>query len=93
MQSRVVEVMTAHACLDLPDCSYSRGKNVGLHHRKEMDRKIWMTPSSCSLLESHTSMLSNRAYRSWTLNDVVMFGFQLFSVHAYTVKFGDGSFS
>ena len=38
------------------------------------------------LFLSLTSMLSNRALRSWTLDDGVTFGFQLFYVHAHTVN-------
>ena len=37
VQSRVIEVMNAHACVDIPDCSYSRGNSVVLHHRKQME--------------------------------------------------------
>ena len=40
--NHVLLVMNAHACVDIPDCSYSRGNSVVLHHRKQIDWKIWM---------------------------------------------------
>ena len=41
---------------------------------------------TAALFLSLTSMIRNRAQRSWTLDDGVTFGFQLFYVHAHAVN-------
>ena len=59
-------------------CCASPQETNGL---KDMDGLL-----TAALFLSLTSMLSNRAQRSWTLDDGVTFGFQLFYVHAHTVN-------